>query len=126
MQYSMDNIEDWDFTAATVGSLSDVEGDLFLSENFTDVLAVDAVRTQVIGALLDGGLAELEDDREHVRLDEHGDDYLSGVKSGRSRFTRDGRLERRVIESLRRENAKYGRLRCRIPLPPMPGLTRDD
>jgi hypothetical protein len=82
---------------------------------------VDAIRLGVLSTFVDKGLALVEDDREHVRLVGQGDDLLRGWKSASSRLTREGRLERRVVEGLRRENSKYGRLRVTI-LPPLPGL----
>jgi hypothetical protein len=123
VNYSKNNIEDWDFSRAEMGHPEyDLQADLFLSRNFTDVIAVDALRKEVIGAFMDKGIAEIEDDREQVRMVENGDGYLAGWKSGASRFSSFGRFERRVLESMRRELAKYGRLRWDIPLPPMPGL----
>jgi hypothetical protein len=81
------------------------------------VLAVDALRKEVIGAFMDKGIAEIEDDREHVRMTGNGDEYLAGWKSGAKVALRvsGGRFERRVVESMRRELAKYERLRFAKP-----------
>jgi hypothetical protein len=45
-----------------------------------------------------------------------------GVEERCEPFHARGPLRRKVVEALRRENRKYGRLRVTI-LPPMPGLT---
>jgi hypothetical protein len=42
---------------------------------------------------------------------ESGDAFLAGWKSGASRLTGDGRLQRKIVESLRREHRKHGRIR---------------
>lgn len=122
MTYTESNIEDWDFGGGkcVVGSENyDPEADMFLSGNYTTVVAVDTVRLSLIDLLVERGAAALEDDRQHVRLSV-GDDFLAGMKSAESRFSRDGRFARNVIESLRRENRKYGRLRLSV-LPPTDG-----
>jgi len=54
---------------------------------------------------------------QHVRFAEpwhQPDAYLSGARAAYSRFTRDDRLMRRIIQSMRREYKKYGRLRVTI------------
>jgi hypothetical protein len=129
VQYSDKNIEDWDFRKCgfdNIGSPEyDAQADLFLSSHFTTAVAVDAVRLSVIRAFLDKGIAQFEPDGEHVQLPPKGDGYLVGWKSAVSRFTREGRFERKVVEALRRENRKYGQLRLTI-LPPLPGLASDE
>jgi hypothetical protein len=126
VKYSEKNIEDWDFRECNMDSPNyDVEADLFFGRHFTTAVAVDAMRLSVIGAFIDKGIAEVEPDRQHVRLVPKGDEFLSGWKSGASRFTREGRFERKVVEALRRENRKYGRLRVTI-LPPMPGFSSEE
>jgi hypothetical protein len=125
VKYSKGNMEDWDFRNANIGSPNyDVEADLFLGRNFTTVVAVDALRLDVLSAFIDKGVAK-EPDGEHVRFEGNGDGYLAGWKSGTSRLTSEGRFERKVVEALRRENRKYGRLRFTI-LPPMPGVGGTD
>jgi hypothetical protein len=122
MRYSDKRIEDWDFRNCVVGSPNyDVEADLFLGRRFTHVVAVNGMRTAVISALVKEGLAKIEGDGREVLLAPKADPFLAGWKSVASRFTRGGRFERRVIQALRRENQKYGRLRLTI-LPPLPGL----
>lgn len=122
MRYSESNIEDWDFRHCGHDDPEyDVEADLFFGTHFTTAAAVDAVRVMVITTLIDRGIATVEEDRQHVRLIPQGDGILRGWKSGTGRLSRDGRFERKVVEALRRENRKYGRLRVTI-LPPLPGL----
>jgi hypothetical protein len=122
MAYTLNNIEDWDFRECCIDSPNyDVEADLFFGSHFTTAVAVDAMRLDVITTFLDKGLAEVEPDRQHVTLVEGGDAVLGGWKSAASRLTRDGRFERKVVEALRREHRKYGRLRVTI-LPPLPGF----
>jgi len=122
MRYSESNIEDWDFRHCGHDDPEyDVEADLFVGTHFTTAVAVDAVRVMVITTLIDKGVATVEEDPQNVRLMPHGDGILQGWKSGTSRLSRDGRFERKVVEALRRENRKYGRLRMTI-LPPSPGL----
>jgi hypothetical protein len=122
MRYSENNIEDWDFRhCAHDDPEYDVEADLFFGTHFTTAVAVDAVRVMVITALIDKGIATVEEDRQHARLIPEGDAILRGWKSSANRWSREGRFERKVVEALRRENRKYGRLRVTI-LPPSPGL----
>ncbi len=122
MRYSDNNIEDWDFRHCAHDDPDyDVEAHLFFGTHFTTAVAVDAMRVMVITTLIDKGIATVEEDRQHVRLIPEGDAILLGWKSGASRWTQEGRFERKVVEALRRENQKYGRLRVTI-LPPLPGL----
>lgn len=122
MRYSNRNIEDWDFRECYIDSPHyDVEADLFFGSHFTHVVAIDAGRIIVIKGLVENGYAEVEDDGRHIRLSAQADFFLKGWKREASRFTGGGRFERKVVEALRRENRKYGRLRTTI-LPPLPGL----
>lgn len=122
MRYSESNIEDWDFRHCGHDDPEyNSEGDLFFGSHFTTAVAVDAMRVMVITTLIEKGIATVEEDRRSVRLIPQGDGILRGWKSGTSRFSRDGRFERKVVDALRRENRKYGRLRVTI-LPPLPGL----
>jgi hypothetical protein len=126
MPYSKRHIEDWDFRNANIQSPNyDVQADLFLTKNFSTAMAVDAMRLDVMTTFIDNGVAWVEPDGAHVRVkDDKADDYLAGWKSGLSRLTRSGRFERRVVEALRREYRKHGRLRLTI-LPPLPGFASD-
>jgi len=116
MPYTQGNIEEWDFRHCTPGDPEyDAEADLFLSENYTTVIAIDAMRLNMIASLVDDRFAVKTDDGEHVRFTfPAADDFLKGMKSAHSRFTTEGRTYRRIIEALRRENAKSGSLRISL------------
>jgi hypothetical protein len=119
-RYTKHNIEDWDFRDCSLDSPSnDIEAEDFLSENYVTVVATDAARLILIKRLVEHGIVELDDDKRHARfVIEHGDAFLAGMKKGESRFNSEGRFYRSIIEALRRENRKYGRLRVTIlPLP---------
>ena len=64
--------------------------------------------------LVDANWATLDEDGQHLRLVGHGDGLLRGMKSAHSRLTSEGRIYRQVVEALRRENKKYGRLRTTL------------
>lgn len=120
MRYTKRNIEDWDFRNCYPDSPThDSAASLFFGSHYTDAYAVSLARAEVMNALVEYGFGAVEEDREHVRLVKGGDKYLAGFKSAESRFTREGRFYRRVIQSLRRENRKYGHLRLNI-MPPLP------
>jgi len=122
VRFTDNNYEDWDFRHCGHDDPEyDVEADLFFTTHFTAAVAVDAMRIGVISTLVDHGIAALQDDHQHFHLVPQADGVLRGWKSGASRFTRAGRFERRVVEGLRRENEKYGRVRATI-LPRLPGL----
>jgi hypothetical protein len=126
VRYSQSNIEDWDFRNTNMDSPDyDVYADLFLSRNFTTVVAINSLRMVTIKHLVDGGLMELTDDGDHVRFREYdaceGAEFLQGMTSGYGRFSRDDRLSRKVVAALSREYGKNDKLRVTI-LPPMPGL----
>jgi hypothetical protein len=109
------NIEDWDFSRCDPGSPDyDVQADLFLSQHYVEVIAIDGLRTQDIVALVKAGIAAPTGDGRHVQLVESGDQLLAGWKSASSRFTRKGHLHRRIVESLRREHRKHGRIRIEL------------
>jgi hypothetical protein len=117
---SVDAIESWDFRACTLGDERyDAEDGLFLGFHFTHVLAVESVRVSVIDAFVKANLAEY--DGEYVTFAGNGDKLLAGWKGGQGRFRRNGRLERDVVESLRRELRQNGRILLHR-LPPMPGF----
>ena len=112
---SNDNIEDWDFTHCEPDSPDyDAEADAFLSAHYSHVIAIDGLRSEEVIALVDAGIAIPTGDGRHVDLVEHGDGLLAGWKSASSRFTRDGRLRRKIVESLRREHRKHGRIRIEL------------
>jgi hypothetical protein len=115
VRYTEQNIEDWDFRSCYPDAPNyDAEADLFLSENYTTVLAVDTERLSLIKALVDRGVASIEDDRQHVRLARGADASIGGWKSGSSRFTSEGRFARNVAQAVRNEGRRYGRLRISI------------
>lgn len=115
-RYTKHNIEDWDFRDCSLDDPSDdIEAETFLSENYTTVVATDHLRLLIIKALIEEGVAELDDDKRHARFTiEHGDAFLAGMKRAESRFSFEGRLQRSILQALRRENRKYGRLRVTI------------
>lgn len=85
MRYSENNIEDWDFRHGAHDDPDyDVEADLFFGTHFTTAVAVDAMRVMVITALIDKGIATVEEDREHVRLIPEGDAILRGGRAARA------------------------------------------
>ena len=112
-RYTKHNVEDWDFRDCSLENPSDdLEAENFLSANYTTVLATDQPRLLIIRTLLEEGVVEFDDDKRHVRfVIDLADDFLAGMKSAESRFTYGGRLQRSILESLRRENRKYDRLR---------------
>jgi len=112
-RYTKHNVEDWDFRDCSLENPSDdLEAENFLSANYTTVLATDQPRLLIIRTLLEEGVVEFDDDKRHVRfVIGPADDFLAGMKSAESRFTYGGRLQRSILESLRRENRKYDRLR---------------
>jgi hypothetical protein len=125
VRYSQSNVEDWDFRNTNMDSPDyDVYADLFLSRNFTTVVAINSLRMVTIKHLVESGLMELTDDGDHVRFREYdareGAEFLQGMSSGYKRFSRDDRLSRKVVVALSREYRKNDQLRVTI-LPPMPG-----
>lgn len=123
MTYSEGNIEEWDFRHCGHDDPTyDNEADLFFMAHFTTAVAVDAIRLQILSTFIEKGFATVDDDREYVRFGSFGDQYLAGWRRATSRWSRGGRFERKVVESLRRENRKYGKLKLTI-LPP-PGRQR--
>lgn len=120
-RYSEKNIEDWDFRHCAIDDPQyDVEADLFFGTHFTLAVAVESVRLHVIELLVDNGWATPDEDKQHLVLQPGANHLMKGMKSAHSRFSRDGRFVRNVIEAMRRENRKYGRLKVTI-LPPQPG-----
>ena len=65
MPASKRNIEDWDFREP---SRLDVSDQVFLAMNFITIVATEDLRIRIIEALVDDGLAEVADDREHIIL----------------------------------------------------------
>jgi hypothetical protein len=125
--YNEENIEDWDFRHCSPDDPAyDPEADLFLSTNYTTVLAVDSLRLSYLEVLLeDGRYATLTEDGQHIILRWEGkpmtprqaDDSLKGLFrgiGGASRLTHGGRFVRRVRKSLRDEYRKYGQLKLTL------------
>jgi hypothetical protein len=125
--YSEKNIEDWDFRQCSLDDPAyDAEGDLFLSTNYTTVLAVDSLRASYLKVLLeDGRYATLTEDGQHILLMWEGkpmtprqaDDSLKGLFKGvgaASPLTHGGRFVRRVRKSFRQEYRKYGQLKLTL------------
>lgn len=122
MRYTMRNIEDWDFRNCYAESPNyDIKANLFFGTHFSIVVAVSSMRMNTIARCIELGIAELEPDKEHARLGPVADGFLASSRSGLSRLTRDGRVQRRVLQALRRENRKHGRVLLTI-LPPLPGF----
>lgn len=117
MRYTKNNIEDWDFFPPR-----DIEAELYLSENFISVVAVEDVRIQLVKAIVDKGWGEVAEDRVHIRLTEQGVSIVKyGLTSWRDLLSGERRFYRRIAKSLSREHEKYGQLRGTL-LPEMPGF----
>jgi hypothetical protein len=122
VEYTMDNIEEWDFREYR-NILDDdrwrvpdiTRMDLFLGEHFTDVIAVDHIRLHLLHSLVTGenALGELTPDG-YVVLSPLGQEILPRLTPWRDRLTATGRLHRKVVQSLVREWEKNGRLRFTI------------
>ena len=77
-RYTKHNIEDWDVRECSLDSPSeDHEAENFLSRNYSTVVATDHARLVIIKALIEEGVAELEDDRRQARfVIDGGDGFL--------------------------------------------------
>lgn len=115
--YAQQNIEDWDFRHCSRDDPAyDPVADLFLMQNYPTVVAIDLFRLSIITTLIEHGFASKTPDGEHAQFEDEnrGDGYLKGMQSAFSRVTGDGRERRKIMEALRRENRKYGKLRITL------------
>ena len=104
------NIEDWDFRNTDL----DAETDKFLSDHYTEVIAVEEFRLTMLTALVEAGYATVAEDREYVELEPEGFFTLHALSKPELLFTRRGRLQRRIAKALLREQSKHRRLRLTI------------
>lgn len=115
-------IEDWDFRHCHIQDPRyDVVTCAYFSRHFTEVVAVDAVRLNILAPLIEHEPGVVTADQEYVILGDFGEGYLRGRLSIRDFFSSDGRFFRRVVKSLSRESQKYGQVRLTL-LPALPGL----
>jgi hypothetical protein len=82
--YTEKNIEDWDFrTRCDPESPEyDVEADAFLDAHYVTVVAVDMIRLGLIEGWVRSGIAELDEDGEHINITKlRPDPALSGARA---------------------------------------------
>jgi hypothetical protein len=115
------DIESWDFKRAITGAPDyDVETSVFLTSHFLEVLTHDALRVNYFGPLLTNEIMVASEDREYllpVWEQRDVEEFLLGMRSAESRFTREGRGCRRVLAGMRRELQETGRIRVNL-VPP--------
>lgn len=80
-------LEDWDFRDCTMGEAgSGSERDFFLSTHFTDVVAVNSMRLEVISLLVEDEFLTVDDRGEFATFTiSHGASFLKGMAAKQPR-----------------------------------------
>ena len=106
----------------------DWDADLYLSEHFTELMAIDYLRVVAIDAYGRIDILVVRDDGyaypKGVPYPEATAVILAGWKKRSDMLSRTGRLKRRAVDSLVDEMKATGRIKVRM-LPDFPGLHRD-